>query len=490
MKQPPKGEIAADYQHGVTLFINGMLQNTDPILRYRSNGLEAYTELLRDDQVAPCFEQRRKAVVHSEWTVDPGTESAEDQAAADALRENLEAIDFDQITDRMLFSLMYGYGVAEIIWSIDGGRVIIEDIKVRDRSRFRFDIDLRLHLMTPTSTKGIPMPDRKFWTWSVGSETSDNPYGRGLGHALYWPVFFKRNATKFWMIFLDKFAQPTAVARVPTSLQHDREQLNEILAMLGAIQTDSAVTIPEHITVELLEATRSGTADYSAITDRMDRAIAKIILSQTMTTEDGSSRSQAEVHKDVRDEVVKSDADLLCARFNATVVKWWTEYNFPNANPPKVWRRTEPAEDLNLRIERDTKLLTLGFEPTEEYILETYGPGFVKRQTPAPTAPPQDGQPLPADFTEISKLAAQRVAHRADMQRIIDASTALASDYETLLGARVRQLLSHLEDTDDIETFKRSLTAMFADPPVADAVDAVRNATLFARLMGMFKGQR
>ncbi|USE35242.1 DUF935 domain-containing protein [Endozoicomonas sp. SCSIO W0465] len=46
-----------------------------------------------------------------------------------------------------------------------------------------------------------------------------------------------------------------------------------------------------NVIIELIEAARSGTADYDALCQRMDKAISKVILSQTMTTDDGSSRS-------------------------------------------------------------------------------------------------------------------------------------------------------------------------------------------------------
>jgi phage gp29-like protein len=61
--------------------------------------------------------------------------------------------------------------------------------------------------------------------------------------------------------------------------------------------------VPEGMMVELIEASRSGTADYSGFADHLDSAIAKVILSQTMTTDNGSSRSQAEVHSGVKLEV-------------------------------------------------------------------------------------------------------------------------------------------------------------------------------------------
>lgn len=489
MANPPKGEIINTYKDGLTLFTQGLLTNPDPIVRQRGGGnIQVYDELLRDDQIGPCFEQRRRAVVQSEWDVEPGGTAAIDKAAAEALREQLAILPLDEITDRMLFALMHGYGVAEIIWGRDGNRVTIEDIKVRDRSRFRFDSDRRLRLMEVGKAEGTLLPDRKFWTLSVGGDTSDNPYGRGLGYTLFWPAFFKKNAIKFWMIYLDKFAMPTAIGRVPSNKADDQRELNKILQMLGAIQTDSAVTIPDDVQVDLLEAARSGNADYSTVTDRMDKAMAKVILSQTMTTDNGSSMAQANVHKVVRDEVVKGDADLICASFNQSVVKWLTEWNFPGAKPPRMWRRTEPETDLNERAERDQKIMGLGFEPSDEYIEETYGPGW--RRKSAQTTPPNELGPLSDDFTEVSELARKRVAHRADQQRLIDGAEALATKYPELIGDRVDKLLAFMDDTDDVETFKERLTEMLAEPPSEKAVQSVRNATLMGRLMGKLRGQR
>ena len=38
----------------------------------------------------------------------------------------------------------------------------------------------------------------------------------------------------------------------------------------------------------------------------------------------------------------------------------------------------EPA-NMNTRVERDTKILALGFEPDEAYIKATYGEGWKKQ---------------------------------------------------------------------------------------------------------------
>jgi phage gp29-like protein len=260
------------------------------------------------------------------------------------------------------------------------------------------------------------------------------------------------------------------------------------LQALQAIQTDSAVVIPDDMSIELIEAARSGTADYQALYERMDKAISKVVLSQTMTTDDGSSRSQAEVHKGVADWVIKTDSGLLCESFNRGPVAWLSAWNFPSATPPRVKRHTEPAEDLQARAERDNRIFTLGYEPSEQYIEETYGAGWNKKAEP--TQPPSDPRgPLPAEFTEISELASRRAGHRADQESLVQAAEYLATQYQALYGKRVEQMLSYLEDTDDVDTFRARLTEMLADVPDELAVGKLRDATWVARLMGRLRGQ-
>ena len=61
--------------------------------------------------------------------------------------------------------------------------------------------------------------------------------------------------------------------------------------------------------------------------------------------------------------------------------------------------------------------------------------------------------------------------------------------YRDLYGKRVEQILGYLEETDDVDTFKRRLVDMLADLPDPQAVDKMRNATWYARLMGLDRGR-
>ncbi|RLA49860.1 MAG: F, portal protein, partial [Gammaproteobacteria bacterium] len=218
----------------------------------------------------------------------------------------------------------------------------------------------------------------------------------------------------------------------------------------------------------------------------------KVVLSQTMTTDDGSSRSQAEVHAGVRQEVIDADADLIADSFRRTIGTWLTEWNFPGAATPHVVRNTEPEEDLATRAERDTKIHALGYNPTDDYIEETYGIGWEKREEPEiePGLMTTGKGPMPAEFAELNDLLQARTGHREDQQVIADAAALLATQYKGIIGKRVEQLLGFLEETKDIETFQEKITELMAETAPDPAVEAIQKATVVGRLMGMLRGER
>lgn len=493
------GQIIAPY--------TTILHSTDSILATKGGieNLKIYRELLRDDQVASVWMQRRLSLTSCETIVEPGAEDAASKAAAEALEVELKAMDWDALTEKMLFSVFYGWGVAEVIWKPNGSRVSFDTIKVRDRARFRFDIDRRLYLWTTNGGWAL-MPERKFWTITTGADNDDEPYGLGLAHSLYWPVFFKRNDVKFWLMFLEKFGMPTALAKVPSGMVNDPSTVKRAVAMLQQIATDAGVVVPDNVVVELLEASRSGSADYAGMFEAMNAAISKIVLGQTMTTDNGSSRSQGEVHERVAQKIVEADSDLLCGSFNAGPVRWWTEFNFPGATPPRVYRHTAPPEDMNALAERDTKIKALGFEPTEDYILETYGEGWEKSKAPDPLAmmagavagsspmgknASKEGDPG-QNFAEGENvaLAALRAARRGDQQAIFNAARLFAEQYQTVTGKRVAQVLRAAEFSEDADTFTRRLDEILAEVPPPPALDKLKRGLFFGGLLGALRGQR
>ena len=142
----------------------------------------------------------------------------------------------------------------------------------------------------------------------------------------------------------------------------------------------------------------------------MDAAIAKIVLSQTMTTDDGSSMSQANVHMDVAEWVVKGDADLLCGSFNdgGTLLpegplEWLTQWNFPGAATPSFWYSFDEPEDLTQASERDKNLFAAGWKRSQQSMNDTYGEGAYEPVALADEPTPPNSPLAAGDDAELAE---------------------------------------------------------------------------------------
>lgn len=381
------------------------LQPQDDILNTRSyqnkTGYDLFRDLLTDWAVFSTLQQRRLAMVSAETEVIPGGTKRADKNAARFIEETLQQISFDRLCNGMHYGIYYGFGVGENLYGMDGNNVILERIKVRDRRRFVFDDAMQLRLLTSAdSTQGEQLPDKKFWVFSTGADHDDDPYGIGLAHWLYWPVFFKRNGVKFWLIGNEKYASPTAMGFFPpgTSLVDQKK----LLSALKAIQTDAAIILPEGIKAELMEASRSGSADHHQLCQYMDHAIQKIILSQNAPADSTSSKMNVSSQEPPTwQRLVKSDADLICESFNQSAVKWLVEWNFPGAALPRVYRRTEPPADIAQRSEIQRRIFDMGYRPTLQQIQDEYdGEWEVVPDASAPPALPGPETGLPPAATE------------------------------------------------------------------------------------------
>jgi phage gp29-like protein len=461
-------DITRGYVEGL-----GLLAPGDSVLREHGSDYDVYRDILRDDQVKPVWEQRRLAVVSREWEVIPGGKRAVDRDAADALREDLEQLNWDAVTDKMLYGVVYGYAVAECLYAPGRGRVRLAGIKVRRQKRFAFTpMGDELRLLTMTAPQGIALPPRKFWTFTVGSDHDDEPYGLGLGHWWFWPVFFKRGTTRLWLYALEKSGAPTAVGEFPPNARP--EEKARLLRTLEALQRDSGVILPQGFRISLLEALKYASTEHAALYDRMNAAISKIGLGQTMTTDDGSSMSQAQVHWSVRQDLVAADASVLCESFNRGPARWLTAWNFPNATPPKVWRRLDEAPDLKALSEVQANVYRFGYRPTLPAVISTYGGEWERVDAPAAEPPP--GPAFAGD--------------ESDPDPVDPLSDQLEEAARPLMDGLLEPVRALLARAGSLEEFRDGLLDAYAQQPIGELGALLQQALTVAELTGRWKVDR
>lgn len=386
VKKPEFTDEVATIAKDIDIFYGWIkrLENPDPVLRSEAagRGLKLYDEVDRDAHAGSVLQQRYLAVVGKEWEIIPAksarksgrpASTTQEQIVADFVSEVLENCNFDQARQEILKAILYGFYSVEVLWNATVNGIKIKKLIAKHPRRFIFTPEREIRLLTLQSMiEGEILPDRKFIVFTYGD--SDNPYGRGLGQRLWWPMWFKKNGVKFWLIFLEKFGMPTVKGKYPPGTSTEQQQ--KLLDAIEAIQSDTGVKIPDSMDIEFLEASRSGTVTHEQLCDYMDRQISKAVLGQTASTEGtpgklGNEKAQG----DVRQEIIEADSDLLDGCLNDTLIPWIVDYNFPGVSVyPKI--RTYAAAKPNLKEQSEidkTLVVDIGLPVSTAYFYETYG---------------------------------------------------------------------------------------------------------------------
>jgi len=351
-------EVASASRDIFVPVFGNLMRPTDDVLLAQGGGkgLGIYEELERDPHTYAVLMKRKLALVARDWEVEPGGSKREDRKAAELAERVLGGewgLSFDKVCVDLQDAVLKGYAVAEVIWAEIDGHWIPVEVKPKNQRRFVFDPDGRVRMLTLANMiEGEELPERKILVHRFGDKTGD-PYGRGLGHQLFWWIYFKRMAAQFWLVFAEKFGSPTVVGEYEDTMPP--EEQDRLLDHLTRLSNENALIVKAGTAVKFLEAVRSGSVTYPDLVEYCDQQITLAVLGNTLTTTVGDSGSRAlgDVHAGVEETIVDADADMLSATLNSQLLAWITWLNYPSARPPRVWRPRPTAEAEAAKTEQE-----------------------------------------------------------------------------------------------------------------------------------------
>jgi phage gp29-like protein len=389
------------FEGGLTGYL---LQNVDEILQTRGGGLglQLYTRLYDDPHVQAVLNKLADSIISRDWIVSPGGDKRVDIKAADMVREQLADLNtqdlfpteenhgsvngFDSVTRAMIISgRLNGYCCSEVMWAVRGDMTVASEIRVRDPRQFGFmrgqyGYKLR-HLPRNNSATGVDVEPKKILVFSYGA-LDGNPYGRALGRAIFWSVFFKKQITRFDLKFLENFASPKVVGKYPRGSQG--EQVATLTNAINAIANETGIAIPETMLLEYLQASTSGTVDaYERSMRYWDEQISEAVLTETGSTNQsggGGSRARDEVGERGALQTSKAIADALSSTFSR-LARWIVSFNLPEAKPPTIYRNFEEGKAVDSQVQVDKTLFDLGYRLTPERVADTYGENYAQAGT-------------------------------------------------------------------------------------------------------------
>lgn len=331
----------------------------------------------REFQYRSVLGTRKTAIKGIEATVKAPGGDSEDQEIADAVKEELiDRPDFPDLVGHQLDALGKGYAVSEIIWDQTAARrwEIAEFIE-KDPRLFHFDRETRSRLrVRMQSDHEGRAPDPYKLIYHAPKLKSGLPARNGLARIAMWAFLLKSYTLKDWAKFIEIHGMPLRVGKYgPAASVSDRGVLLRAVRNLGS---DAAAILPKDMDIEFVEVKGFSEKPFEVLAEYLDRQMSKIILGQTMTSDDGSSLSQATIHEKVRIDIKEDDARQLAAALNRHLVRPWVDLNFGlrrrGRYPQIVFPVAEP-EDIQKYASAVTVLIDRGLEIEQAEVRDRIG---------------------------------------------------------------------------------------------------------------------
>lgn len=451
----------------------------------------------KDGHILAELGKRKRAVLGVEWTIEPPRNATPEEEKLAVYAEEVirDMADLDDVMLDLLDAISKGYSLCEIEWQLDGREWLPAKIQHRPPRWFMLDRATRTELrLRDMSMDGQPLQPFG-WLTHVHKAKSGYITRAGLGRCLVWPFLFKNYSVRDLAEFLEIYGLPPRIGTYPNGATD--EEKRTLLRAVVNIGHAAAGIIPEGMMMEFKAAAGGGEGPFMAMIDWCERIESKAIVGQTLSAEakaTGMGSGVADLQGDVRWDLTVSDCRQLDSTLTRDLVYPILALNkgLPSLRRcPRFRHETELEEDLNARAERDTKIFSLGYEPSEDYIVETYGDGWAKKAAPAEPPPAagaqlgQPTQPAPADPAQLrAVLAALKGDQPSDVtDPLVDqlgqaAAPVLAGWLDTLRGLATQ--------ADSLEALRDRLLAAYGDLPTADLAAVMQLGFVVADLTGRF----
>lgn len=459
----------------------------------------------RDDRISGCMAQRIDGFFALPPLLDGGTESS-----AEALRENADAMfPGDQLSMLVHWGVMLGVGLAQLTWAQKDG-LWQPTLRTWHPRFLRWDSNTRSFWVSTELGPQVEVnPGDGQWVLYT-------PYGQQYGwmqsrvRSLAIPWLIRQWAMRDWARHSEVLGIPVRKAVVPRTAS--AEEKKKFLNAVAALGTESCLMVEQgaeeegdRFDLELVEAESGNGEAFDRLLTKMETNISISIVGQNLTTEvHGGSYAAANVHANVRADIISRDCRTLTRCLKEQVIAPWAELNFGSAlgAPTYTWDAKPPedtkasADTLNALGDGLTKLVAVGFKVDSAKAAERFGIPVLEGQESVELEPP--AQEAAEGFDEadsesqaqgrtMSLSQAQAPAGAVQGQQYIDRLAGNAAEAGTkAIRPNLERILEVVQAAKSFEELKHSLLHTFQALTEHDLADVLEKATVLAELAGRF----
>lgn len=211
------------------------------------------------------------------------------------------------------------------------------------------------------------------------------PSDLGLMADLCGQLIWKRNAQQSWAEFTERFGMPLITATTSQTSPADIRQLDTMLAELGE---SARAVLPDGTTINVTPFAGSDAYKvYDSQIDRINAEISKPITGGTMVTDDGSSRSQSEVHeRNLDDKLSEADRRMISFVVNGQLIPLLNRFKYP-FNPETDKFQFNASFELSLTEHWNivNQMIVQGYDVDEKWLAQTFNVPITGKQKSTPT---------------------------------------------------------------------------------------------------------
>ncbi len=443
----------------------------------------------RDQHYASVLGIRKRAISGVEAIIEEASDSALDKKIADDVREKIAEHDgFSDMVEDMLDALGKGFSQVELDWARSKKSWWVEEFVRRDPRFFTFDREtgreVRL-LDTADLINGVELEPFK-WISHKAKLKSGLPIRGGLARLVAFGWICKSYTVKDWTAFIETYGLPLRLGRYgPSATAEDVEILFRAVANIG---TDAAAVLPESMKIDFEGATQGAGGDkvFENLARWTDEQTSKAVLGQTMSSDNGSSMAQAQVHNEVRHDVAKADAKSVTTTLMRDLVKPYVDLNYGvQAQYPKLKIIIEEAEDVDMIMRHTAEMVDRGMKIKQSEIRSKLGysqPDSDDEILVSSTARPV-AKPPSKDAT--AKNRASGPEQTADPYAALDVIEGeLASGWEEVMTPIISPVLALLETATTYDEALGTLAEAFPRMDTKPLLEALVKSAVKARALG------
>ena len=324
---------------------------------YRNSLFGIYTDIAMDTHLITVMQHRKLAVIKN------ALKFTEKDGDSDLFEDVFDTAWFDIMLSDVFESIYYGYAAVQLKYNGDG--------EFTTALRLPYElIDYDSNVMNVGGTEYALTEKFKLDQGILFAEF--RPASLGLLSYAAPYVIFKKRSLSSWDRFSQFFGIPLRLMKVSDA---DAKTLQAIQNFLETSANGGYGILPSFADYEIVQS--SNTDAFNIFQERAkfcNFELSKLIVGGTMLTDDGSSRSQSEVHSEGFMRLIEADKKMLLSWLNDVFLPFAKKYKAYKDLPEGYYFYWNEAKTFapEEKIKIDQVLLQAGIPLSDDYIEKTY----------------------------------------------------------------------------------------------------------------------